>query len=81
MYNLTTKPEVSHMNVQLVESLIQVIWSLAADEQLAILGKILPNISYASTRKLVHFALKGGYFNFLNDELEIYTLKYRPAIA
>ncbi|MEG4080409.1 MULTISPECIES: hypothetical protein [unclassified Microcoleus] len=69
------------MNVQLVESLIQVIWSLAADEQLAILGKILPNISYASTRKLVHFALKGGYFNFLNDEREIYTLKYRPAIA
>lgn len=31
------------MKVQLVESLIQVILPLAADEQLGILEKILPN--------------------------------------
>ena len=57
MYNLTTKPEVSKMNVQLLESLIQVILSLWADEQLALSVKILPNIPYPSTRKLVHLAL------------------------
>ena len=69
------------MNVQLVESLIQVILSLAADEQLAILVKILPNTSYPSIRKLVQLAQKGGYFNFLNNKPEIYTLQYREAIA
>lgn len=57
MYNLTTKPEVSQMNVQLLESLIQAIVSLWADEQLALCVKILPNIPYRSTRKLVQLAL------------------------
>ncbi|NQE34519.1 hypothetical protein [Microcoleus asticus] len=69
------------MNVQLVESLIQVILSLAADEQLALAGKILKNIPYPSTQELVQLAQKGGYCNFLNDELEIYTLKDQEAIA
>ncbi len=69
------------MKVQLVESLIQVILPLAADEQLRSLGKILPNIPYPSTRKLVQLAQKGGYFNFLNDEPEIYTLEDGEAIA
>ena len=41
MYNLTINPEVSQRKVQLVESLIQVILPLAADEQLRSLGKIL----------------------------------------
>ncbi|MBD0309904.1 MAG: hypothetical protein ICV80_17905 [Microcoleus sp. T1-bin1] len=57
MYNLTTKPEASQMNVQLLESLIQVILSLWADEQLALSVKILPNIAYPSTRKIVQLAL------------------------
>jgi hypothetical protein len=69
------------MKVQLVESLIQVILPLAADEQLAILGKILPIISYPSSRKLGQLAQKGGYFNFLNDEPEISTLEDLEAIA
>ena len=64
MYNLTTKPEVSQMNVQLLESLIQVILSLWADEQLALAGKILPNIPYPSTRKLVQLALSWRLFYF-----------------
>ncbi len=45
------------MNVQLLESLIQAILSLWAQEQLALSGKILPNIPYPSTRKLVQLAL------------------------
>ncbi|MEG4857256.1 hypothetical protein QUB75_06050 [Microcoleus sp. K1-B6] len=69
------------MNVQLVESLIQVILSLEACKQLAIAGKRLKNIPCPLTQKLVQLVLKGGYFNFLNDELEIYTLKDREAIA
>lgn len=60
------------MKVQLVESLIELILSLAIDEQLAILGKILANIPYASTRKLVQILQNGGSFIFFNDEPEIY---------
>ncbi|MEO6860549.1 MAG: hypothetical protein ABI180_03205 [Microcoleus sp.] len=41
------------IKVQLVKSLIQVILSLAADEQLASLGKIFKNILYSSTQELV----------------------------
>ncbi|MEG3986260.1 hypothetical protein QUA13_03750 [Microcoleus sp. S28C3] len=69
------------MNVQLVECLIQVILSLAADEQLALAGKILKNIPYPLTQELVQLAQKGGYFIFLNNKPEIYTLQYREAIA
>ncbi|MEG5047252.1 hypothetical protein [Microcoleus sp. B4-C1] len=69
------------MNVQLVESLIQVILSLAADAQLAILGKILPTLPYPLTQKLVHLAQNGGHFNFLKNQSEIYILEYREAIA
>jgi hypothetical protein len=50
------------MNVQLLESLIQVILSLWADEQLALAGKILPNIPYPSTRKLVQLVLSWQLF-------------------
>ncbi len=64
MYNLTTKPEVSQMNVQLLESLIQAILSLWADDQLALAGKILPNLPYPSTRKLVQLVLSWQLFYF-----------------
>jgi hypothetical protein len=81
MYNLTTTPEVSQMNVQLVKSLIKVILPLAANEQLASLGKILPTLSYPLTQELVQLAQKGGYFNFLNNKPEIYTLENPEAIT
>ncbi|MEG5159377.1 hypothetical protein QUB37_02855 [Microcoleus sp. AT3-A2] len=69
------------MKVQLVESLIQFILSLEACEQLAIAGKRLKNLPCPVTQKLVQLAQKGGNLFFLNDELEIYTLEYREAIA
>jgi len=69
------------MNVQLVESLIQVILSLEAGEQLAIAGKRLKNLPCPLTQKLVQLAQKGGNLNFLNDAPEIYILEYREAIA
>lgn len=52
------------MNVPLLESLIQVILSLWADEQLALCVKILPNIPYPSSLKLVQLALSWRVFYF-----------------
>ncbi|MEG4211921.1 hypothetical protein [Microcoleus sp. S13_B4] len=69
------------MNVQLVESLIQVLLSLEAAEQLAIVGKRLKNLPCPLTQKLVQLAQKGRNLFFLNDEPEIYILEYRQAIA
>ncbi|MEG4392654.1 hypothetical protein QUB30_09505 [Microcoleus sp. BROC3] len=68
------------MNVQLVKSLIKVILPLA-DEQLASLGKILPTLPYPLSQELVQLAQKGGYFNFLKNQSEIYILEDRAAIA
>ncbi|MEG4072499.1 hypothetical protein QUA30_07380 [Microcoleus sp. Pol14C2] len=65
------------MNVQLVESLIQVILCLEACEQLAIAGKRLKNLPWLLTQKLVQLGQKGGNLIFLNDEPEIYILEYR----
>ena len=50
------------MNVQLLESLIQAILSLWVEEQLALSGKILPNIPYPSTRKIVQLVLSWQLF-------------------
>lgn len=61
------------MNVQLVDSLIQVILSLSADEQLAIAEKLFANIPYPSTQEIVQLAQKSGCFEFLHDEPDIYT--------
>lgn len=61
------------MNVQLVDSLIQVILSLSADEQLAIAEKLFANIPYPSSKELVQLAQKGGCFEFLHEEPDIYT--------
>lgn len=69
------------MNVQLVDSLIQIILSLSADEQLAIADKLLENIPYASTQELMQLAQSGGCFDFLYDEPDIYTLEDGELIA
>jgi hypothetical protein len=69
------------MNVQLVDSLIQVILSLSADEQLAIAEKLFANIPYPSNQELVQLAQKGGCFEFLHDEPDIYTREDGEPIA
>ncbi|MGL5058891.1 MAG: hypothetical protein ACRC62_02830 [Microcoleus sp.] len=69
------------MNVQLVDSLIQVILALSADEQLAIVEKLLANIPYPSTQELVQLAQIGGCFDFLCDEPDIYTIEDGEPIA
>ena len=69
------------MNVQLVDSLIQVILSLSADEQLAIRDKLLENIPYPSAHELMQLAQSGGCFDFLQDEPDIYTREDGQPIA
>ncbi|MEG4214313.1 hypothetical protein QUA27_02530 [Microcoleus sp. Pol14C6] len=69
------------MNVQLVESLIQVILCLQAGEQLAIAGKRLKNLPCLLTQKLVQLTQKAGNLFFLNDAPEFYIFEYREAIA
>ncbi|MBE9161294.1 hypothetical protein QT995_00920 [Microcoleus sp. S36b_A3] len=69
------------MNVQLVDSLIQVILSLSADEQLAITDKLLENIPYPSTQELMQLSQNGGCFDFLQDEPDIYTIEDGEPIA
>ncbi|NJK74433.1 MAG: homeobox domain-containing protein [Richelia sp. CSU_2_1] len=65
------------MNVQLIDSLIQVILSLSTDEQLAIVEKLLANIPYPSTQELAQLAQRGGCLDFLHDEPDLYTLEDR----
>ncbi|MEG4534438.1 hypothetical protein [Microcoleus sp. D2_18a_D3] len=69
------------MNVQLVDSLIQVILSLSADEQLAITDKLLENIPYPSIQELRELAQSGECFDFLHDEPDIYTIQDGEPIA
>ena len=69
------------MNAQLVDSLIQVILSLSADEQLAIANKLLENIPYPSTQELMQLAQSGSCFDFLHDEPDIYTIEDGEPIA
>lgn len=60
-------------NLQLVDSLIQVIRSLPASEQALLLDKLLEEIPYPSTSEMMHIAEQGGSFDFWNKEPDLYT--------
>lgn len=61
-------------NMQLVESLVQVIQSLSANEQALLLDKLLSEIPYPSTTEMMHLAEQGKSFDFWHNEPDIYTL-------
>ncbi len=63
------------INTQLVESLIQVIQSLSADEQALLLDRLLGDVPYPSTQEMIHLAEQGGSFTFWENEPDIYTLE------
>jgi hypothetical protein len=63
------------VNTQLVESLLQVIQSLSADEQALLLDKLLGDAPYPSTQEMMHMAEQGGAFTFWENEPDIYTLE------
>ncbi len=62
------------MNTKLVESLLQAILSLSAEERSLLEEKLFFDLSEASTRDLILLAQTGGAFNFLENEPDIYSL-------
>ncbi|HIK18386.1 MAG TPA: hypothetical protein IGS53_24295 [Leptolyngbyaceae cyanobacterium M33_DOE_097] len=62
------------MNTQLVNSIIQVIFSLSEEEQALIREKLLLSYSESSTSELVRLAETGGAFHFLEQEPDLYTV-------
>jgi len=69
------KSTASSPNLQLVESLIQLIQSLSADEQSLLLNKLLDEIPYPSASEIMHLAERGGSFDFWRNEPEIYSFE------
>ena len=63
------------MNTKLVESLVQVILSLSAQERSLLEEKLFFDSSSPSSRDLMRLAQQGGAFDFLHDEPDLYTLK------
>jgi hypothetical protein len=62
------------MNTQLVESLVQVIFSLSSDERALLEDRLFGNLPYPSPQELVHLTEQGHVFEFLKDEPDLYTL-------
>ncbi|MEM1392057.1 MAG: hypothetical protein AAGG00_01975 [Cyanobacteria bacterium P01_H01_bin.150] len=62
------------INIQLIESLVQVIRSLSPAEQALLQSKLLSDIPYPSNNELTYLVENGASLNFLNDEPDIYTL-------
>jgi hypothetical protein len=62
------------MNTQLVESLIKVIHALDSDEQKLLEEKLFWDTSEPSTAELMQLAQKGGAFDFLHQEPDLYTM-------
>lgn len=63
------------MNIQLVESLLQVILALPTEERLWLEEKLFINIPAPSTNELMNLAESGKSFDFLHDEPDLYTLE------
>ena len=63
------------MNTKLVESLVQVILSLSAQERSLLEEKLFFDSSSPSSRDLMRLAQQGGAFDFLHDEPDLYSLK------
>ena len=63
------------VDLQLVESLVQAIRSLSAAEQALLERKLFDDIPYPSIEDLTNIADKGGAFDFLHEEPDIYTFE------
>ena len=63
------------VNLQLIESLIQIIRSLSPTEQFILDQKLYENLPEPSTQELMHLADRGGAFDFLHDEPDLYTIE------
>ena len=63
------------MNTQLVDSLVQAIRSLSAEERAALEEKLFFEADEPTAGELVTLALSGGSFDFLADEPDLYSLE------
>lgn len=63
------------MNTKLVESLVQVILSLSAEERAFLEAKLFWDVSDPTTPKIMKLAQSGGAFDFLADEPDLYSLE------
>jgi hypothetical protein len=63
------------INLQLVESLVEAIRSLSTAEQTLLEQKLFSDIPEPSTQELMHLASKGGAFDFLHNEPDVYTIE------
>ena len=63
------------MNTQLIESLVQAIRALSAEERAALEEKLFFVAVEPTTNELATLALKGGSFDFLTHEPDFYSLE------
>jgi hypothetical protein len=63
------------MNTKLVESLVQVIQSLSAEERALLEDKLFFDDSEPSNHELMQLLKKSSTFDFLYNELDLYTLE------
>jgi hypothetical protein len=63
------------MNTQLVDSLVQAIRALSAEERMALEEKLFFEADEPTTGDLSKLALRGGSFDFLADEPDLYSLE------
>lgn len=68
------------MNTQLVESLVQAIRALSAEERALFDTKLYGELPYPSNLELVHLSEHGQAFDFLKDEPDLYTVTDGEAI-
>ncbi len=68
------------LNLKLVNTLIQRIRSLSQEERQILQKELFFEITESSNQELMQLAERGGCFNFLDDEPDIYTLEDREPV-
>jgi hypothetical protein len=63
------------MNTQLVESLVQAIRALSFEERAALEEKLFFEADEPTTADLAALSMRGGSFDFLADEPDLYSLE------
>ncbi|WP_309745222.1 MULTISPECIES: hypothetical protein [unclassified Chamaesiphon] len=63
------------MNIQLIESLAQVIRALPTEERAALTEQLFFNLTYPTTKELTNLAVRSSSFDFLDREPELYSLE------
>lgn len=63
------------INIQLVESIIQLIRSLPRAERALLEQRLSEELPELSTQELMQLCDRGGSFDFWHDEPDLYTLE------